>query len=74
MALESASLFSGLVMLTQIEDEGLPNVLCRWKSRFGHFCSQCSNVCGSSMHSGHKWSAIAPSGWAVLCFLSVDGL
>ncbi len=74
MALESASLFSGLIVMTRIEDEGLPKVLCRWASRLGHLCNQSSTVYGSSMYSGRKWSAIVPSGWAVLYVLSVDGL
>ncbi len=29
----------------------------RRPSRFGHLCSQCSSVCGSSLHSGHVGSA-----------------
>ncbi len=30
--------------------ECLPKVLCQRISRFGHLCSQCFTVCGSSMH------------------------
>ncbi len=35
----------------------LPKACCWRISRFGHSCSQCSTVCGSSMHSGHAGSA-----------------
>ncbi len=37
---------------------------CRRASRFGHLCSQCSSVCGSSLHSGHVGSAAGSSRWA----------
>ncbi len=36
--------------------EGLPKVCCWRTSRFGHLCSQCANVCCSSLHSGHEGS------------------
>ncbi len=31
---------------------------------FGHLCSHCSSVCGSSLHSGHVGSAAGSSRWA----------
>ncbi len=61
MALASASTFSGAVMRTPSGGEGLPQVCCRRTSRFGHLCSQCSSVCGSSLHSGHVGSAAGSS-------------
>ncbi len=36
----------------------------REDSRWGHLCSQCSSVCGSSLHSGHVGSAAGSSRWA----------
>ncbi len=64
MALASASTFSGSVVRTPAEGEGLPKVCCRRTLRFGHLCSQCSNVCGNSLHSGHVRSATGSTKWA----------
>ncbi len=64
MALANASTFSGSVVRTPSGDEGLPKVCCRRTSRFGHLCSQCSSVCGSSLDSGHVGSAAGTSRWA----------
>ncbi len=64
MALESASTFSGSVVRTPSGGEGLPKVCCRRTSRLGHLCSQCSSVCGSSLHSVHVGSAAGSSRWA----------
>ncbi len=44
--------------------EGLPKVCFRRTLRLGHLCSQCSSVCGSSLHSGHEGSASGSSRWA----------
>ncbi len=56
--------FSGSVLRTPSGVEGLPKVCCRGRPRFGHLCSQCSSVCGSSLHSGHVGSAAGSGGWA----------
>ncbi len=64
MALASATTFSWPVVRTPSGGEGLPKVCCRRTSRFGHLCSQCSCVCGSSLHNGHVGSAAGPSRWA----------
>ncbi len=38
--------------------------MCCWRaSRFEDHCSQCSSVCGSSLHSGHVGSAAGSSRW-----------
>ncbi len=63
MALASASTFSGSVVRTPSGGEGLPKG-CRRTSRLRHLCSQCSGVCGSSLHSGHVGSAAGSSRWA----------
>ncbi len=63
MALASAST-SGSVVRIPSWDEGLPKMCCRRTSKFGHICSQCSRVCGSSSHSGHVGSAAGSSEWA----------
>ncbi len=44
--------------------EVVPKVCCRRTSRLGQFCSQCSSVCGSSLHSGHVGSAAGSRRWA----------
>ncbi len=64
MALAHASTFSGLVARTPSGGEGLPKVCCRSPSRLGHLSSQCSSVCGSSLHSGHVGSASGSRRWA----------
>ncbi len=64
MALASATTFSGPVVRTPSGGEGLPKVCCRRTARLGHLCSQCSSVCGSSLHSGHVGSAAGSSRWA----------
>ncbi len=64
MVLASASTFSGSVVRTPRRSEGLSKVCCPRTSRFGHFCSQCSSVCGSVLHSGHVGSAAGSSKWA----------
>ncbi len=63
MALASASTFTGSVVRTPRGGEGLPKACCRGTSMFGHLCSQCSGVCGSSLHSGHVGSAAGSSRW-----------
>ncbi len=50
MALASVSTFSGSVVRTPIGGEGLRQL-----------CSQCSTVCGSSLHSGHVGSTAGSS-------------
>ncbi len=64
MVLANASTFSGSVVRAPSGGEGLPKVYCRRTSRFGHLCSQCPSVCGSSLHSGHVRLAAGPSEWA----------
>ncbi len=61
MALAIANTFSGSVVRTPSGGEGLPKVCCRRPSRLGHLCSQCSSVCGSSLHSGHVGLAAGSS-------------
>ncbi len=64
VALACANTFSGSVVSAPSGAEGLPKVCCRRASRFGHLCSQCSSVCGSSLHSGHVGSAAGSTKWA----------
>ncbi len=42
----------GSVVRTPSGGKELPKVCCRRTSRFRHLCSQCSSVCGSSLHNG----------------------
>ncbi len=63
MAVTSTSAFSRSVVSTPSLSEGLPKVRYWGTSRFGHLCSQCSSVCGSSLHSGHAGSAAGSSKW-----------
>ncbi len=64
MVIASASPLSGSVMRTLSGGEGLPKVCCRRTLRFGHLCSQCSRVCGSSLHSERVRSSAESSKWA----------
>ncbi len=57
VTLASASTLSGSVVRTLRGGEGLPNMLCFVASSLRHLRSQCSIVCGSSLHRGHRGSA-----------------
>ncbi len=64
MALANARTFSGSVVSTSSRSEELSKVRCWGISGFGHYYSQWSTVCESSLHSGHVGLAVGSNKWA----------